>query len=135
MINPFVQYPAFSGGLVAIAMTPLLLLLPKPQSEQFAAVLVAFIGAIYAGFGMQTGTRAQIVIEWTVALGFFAAAIAGLWFSSWIIPAAYFAHGFWDFAHHQKPRLAPVPSWYPPFCAILDWVAGEILTVIWSLRV
>jgi hypothetical protein len=54
------------GGLVVIAMTPLLLLLPKRQSEQFAAVLVAFIGAIYAGFGLQSGTRTQIVIEWTV---------------------------------------------------------------------
>jgi len=43
----------------------------KTQSEQFTAVLLAFIGAIYVGFGLQTGTRTQIITEWTVALGFF----------------------------------------------------------------
>jgi hypothetical protein len=37
------------------------------------AVLLAFIGAIYVGFGLQTGTRRQIIAEWTVALGFFGA--------------------------------------------------------------
>jgi hypothetical protein len=74
MVNIFVRSPASSGAFLAVAMTPLLLLLSKTQSEQFAAVLLAFIGAIYVGFGLQTGTRTQIITEWTVALGFFGAA-------------------------------------------------------------
>jgi hypothetical protein len=71
----------------------------------------------------------------TVALGFFAAAMVGLWLTPWIVPAALLAHGFWDYAHHQKSRLAPIPSWYPPLCAALDWVAAVALVVIWNLRV
>jgi hypothetical protein len=63
MINPFVRFPATAGAFLGVAMTPLVLLLSKPQSEQFAAVLLAFIGAIYIGFGLQTGSRTQIVIE------------------------------------------------------------------------
>ncbi len=119
---------------VAVATIPLNLLLSKAQSEQFAAVLLAFIGAIYVGFGLQTGTRPQIITEWTVALGFFGAAMVGLWVTPWIVPAAYVVHGFWDYAHHQNSRLAPIPSWYPPFCAVLDWVAAAILYIIWGLR-
>jgi hypothetical protein len=67
----------------------------KDAIEQFAAVLLAFIGAFYVGFGLQTGTRAQIITEWTVALGFFGAAMVGLWVTPWIVPAAYVVHGFW----------------------------------------
>jgi hypothetical protein len=106
----------------------------KDAIEQFAAVLLAFIGAFYVGFGLQTGTRAQIITEWTVALGFFGAAMVGLWVTPWIVPAAYVVHGFWDYAHHQNSRLAPIPSWYPPLCAVLDWVPAAILTIIWGLR-
>jgi hypothetical protein len=133
MVNVFVRSPASSGAFLAVAMTQLLLLLSKTQSEQFAAVLLAFIGAIYVGFGLQTGTRAQFIAEWT-ALGFFGAAMVGLWATPWIVPAAYVVHGFWDYAHHQNSRLVPIPSWYPPLCAVLDWVAAAILTLIWGLR-
>jgi hypothetical protein len=133
MVNIFVRSPASSGAFLAVATTPLLLLLSKTKSEQFAAVLLAFIGAIYVGFGLQTGTRTQIITEWTVALGFFGAAMVGLWVTPWIVPAAVM-RGFWDYAHHQNSRLAPIPSWYPPFCAVLDWVAAAILTIIWGLR-
>ena len=132
MVNVVVRSPASSGAFLAVAMTPLLLLLSKTQSEQFAAVLLAFIGAICVGFGLQTGTCAQIITEWTVAHGFFGAAMVGLWVTPWIVPAAYVVHGFWDYAHHQNSRLAPIPLWYPPLCAVLDWVAAAILTTIWG---
>jgi hypothetical protein len=97
-------------------------------------VLLAGIGAIYVGFGLQTGNRAQIMMELTVALGFFSAALAGLWFTPWVVPAAYVMHGIWDYAHHKGSRFAPIPLWYPPFCAVFDWVAAGFLAVIWGLR-
>jgi hypothetical protein len=43
------------------------------------------------------GTRAQIATELTVALGFLAAALAGLSVIPWIVPVAYAAHGIWDY--------------------------------------
>jgi len=135
MVNPFVRSPALSGAVLAVATTPLLLLLSKTHSEQFAAMLLAVIGAIYIGFGLQTGTRTQIITEWSVAFGFFAAALASLWLTPWIIPAALVAHGFWDYAHHQNSRLAPIPSWYPPFCAVADLVLAAVLALIWAFRV
>jgi hypothetical protein len=123
------------GAVLAIATIPLHLLVSKTQSEQFAALLFAAIGAIYVEFGLQTGSRAQIVMELTVARGGgLSAVVAGLWVTPWIVPAAYSIHGIWDYAHHNGARLAPIPSWYPPFCAVYDWVAAAGLVLVWSLR-
>ena len=89
---------------------------------------------IYIGFSLQKGNRFPIVTELTDALGFFAAALVGLWVTPWIVPVAYAAHGIWDYAHHRGSRLASMPSrlvtiplWYPPFCAFADGVGGGIL--------
>jgi hypothetical protein len=61
--------------------------------------------------------------------------------SAWVVPIAYIAHGIWDYAHHEGSKFASrswkfvvVPAWYPPFCALYDWVAAATLAVIWSLR-
>jgi hypothetical protein len=133
MANLLTWLPVTIGAVLAIAMIPLHLLVSKTQSEQFAALLLAAIGAIYVEFGQQTGSRAQIVMELTVARGFLSAAVAGLWVTPWIVPAAYSIHGIWDYAHNGA-RLAPIPSWYPPFCAVYDWVAAAGLVLVWSLR-
>jgi hypothetical protein len=51
MANFIVGRPAAIGAALAIATIPLHLFLSKAHSEQFAAVLLAMMGAIYAGFG------------------------------------------------------------------------------------
>jgi hypothetical protein len=51
MTISFARSPAGIGAQLAVATIPLHLLLTKTQSEQFAAVLLAVIGAIYIGFG------------------------------------------------------------------------------------
>jgi hypothetical protein len=141
--NSFARSPAAAvGALIAVATIPFLLLLTKAQSEQFAAMILAAMGAIYIGFGLQKGSRAQIATELTVGTGFFTAALAALWVTPWIVPVAYVAHGVWDYAHHQGSKLSSVPSrlvaiplWNPSFCAVYDWVAAASLAVMWSLRV
>jgi hypothetical protein len=107
MANLLTWLPATIGAVLAIATIPLHLLVSKTQSEQFAALLLAAIGAIYVEFGQQTGSRAQIVMELTVARGFLSAAVAGLWVTPWIVPAAYSILGILDYAHHNGARLAP----------------------------
>ncbi|MBO0733207.1 MAG: hypothetical protein J2P49_02590 [Methylocapsa sp.] len=133
--------PAAIGAALAIALVPRSLLLSKPHLQQFAALLLAVMGAIYAGFALQKGNLSQIAVEVAAAASFFVGALAALWVSAWVVPIAYIAHGIWDYAHHEGSKLAVrswrfvvVPTWYPPFCAIYDWVAAVTLTVIWSLR-
>jgi hypothetical protein len=101
MTLSFARSPAGIGAQLAVATIPLHLLLTKTQSEQFAAALLAVIGAIYIGFGLQQGSRRQIVTELTVATVFIAAALAAIGSTPWIIPFAYVVHGIWDYAHHE----------------------------------
>lgn len=133
--------PAAIGAILAIATIPLHLFLSKTHSEQFAAVLLAMMGAIYAGFGLQEGSLFQILAEVAAAIGFFIGSLAALWASAGVVPFAYTAHGIWDYAHHERSKFAlqswrftVVPRWYPPFCALYDWLAAASLAVIWGLR-
>ena len=67
-------------------------------------------GRIYVGFAVQDGRAKTIAIEGSIAIGFAAAALAGLWVSAWAIPAAYALHGFWDLAHHRHVATAMPPG-------------------------
>jgi hypothetical protein len=63
MTNSFARSSAAAvGALLAVATIPFLLLLTKAQWEQFAAMILAAMGAIYIGFGLQKGNRTQIAV-------------------------------------------------------------------------
>jgi len=139
--NFFTGRPAAIGAVLAIATFPLHLSLTKLQSEQFAAVILAMMGAIYAGFGLQKGNLSQIVAEVAAAIACFVGSLAALWVSAWVVPIAYIAHGIWDYAHHEGSKLAlrswrfvVIPAWYPPLCAAADWAWAAFLVALWSLR-
>lgn len=118
------------GSLISL---PVHLLLPHAQSVVLAGVIVAMIGAIYFGFAVQSGKVRDMVTEGLVSGLFLAIALAGIWGNAWIIPAGYALHGVWDIAHHRPARgaLMAVQPWYPPFCAVYDWIFAIGLSAIW----
>lgn len=118
------------GAAMALATLPLHALLPHRLSVELAALMLAAIGAIYIGFALRDGRSSAMTTEITVAVLFLAAAAIGLAVQPWAIPAAYFAHGLWDAAHHRHVDTA-MPRWYIPFCAIYDWVFTAGLALIW----
>lgn len=52
----------------------------------------------------------------------------GLLGPGWIIPAAIIAHGTWGWMHHALERRT-VGHWWPPFCALYDFIVGVYLFV------
>jgi hypothetical protein len=110
MANFLVGPPAAIGAVLAIATIPLHLFLSKAHSEQFAALLLACMGAIYAGFGLQKGNSSQIAAEVAAATGLFVGSLAALWVSAWVVPIAYIAHGIWDYAHTKDRHLRRDPG-------------------------
>lgn len=125
--------PARIGGLFALATLPVHLLLTQAASHHLAAVVLGVVAGIYVGFALQDGRLRVLALEASVAMLFVAAALAGLWTSAWLIPAAYVAHGLWDMAHHRHVSTA-MPAWYVPLCAVYDWIFAAGLTAIWLLR-
>jgi hypothetical protein len=58
MANFFTGPPAAIGAMLAIVTVPLHMFLSKLHSEQFAALLLAVMGAIYAGQNSPRGRGA-----------------------------------------------------------------------------
>lgn len=126
--------PTAVGSLLSLLSLPVHLLLDHAQSVQLAGMVLAVIAGIYIGFALQRGSSGQILIELAGAGGFIAAALYGLWVFAWLIPVAYVLHGVWDYAHHRQNGLVAVPRWYPPFCAVYDWIYAAGLSVVWMYR-
>jgi hypothetical protein len=117
---------AAAGALTAlIAWSPLI---PDPLAAH--SVALAVIGAIYVGFGCADGRVAIAVLEVLVATAFLVLALLGLWWAPVFVGAGIVLHGFWDLAHRPRGIPTKLPSWYPPFCATLDFVFGGAFLVL-----
>jgi hypothetical protein len=105
------------------------LLLPPSWRPWFDAALVAWIGAIYVGFGLVSGTRSAVVEVAGGVVMLFLAVIGGA-STSWLLPLALLLHAAWDAAHHEGRISKAVPRWYPSFCAAADVVLAALYLAV-----
>ena len=76
------------------------------------------------------GSVRAIVTEVSVGAVFLVFALLGLRESiTWLV-VGYVLHGFWDYLHDPGRVPTRVPNWYPPFCAVYDWLIA-LLIVVW----
>ena len=129
----FARWPALTGVAVGVATLVPHAFLPADASVGFAAIGIALIAGIYFGFAVMNGSPRDQLVEFSVAGLFLLAGFLSLLASPLLLPAAYFAHALWDFAHHRRLRLplVAIPAWYPPWCVIIDVIVGAGLLVIW----
>lgn len=96
---------------------------------QALAVLLGGIAGIYVGFGVSAGRAKPLIVEAVAAVAFWCVGVAGLhWAPQWLA-VALLVHAGWDALHHLGRVGAPVPRWYPVFCATYDLVLGAWLLV------
>ena len=126
--------PIFTGVGVGVASLAPHFFLPPEASLGFAAVLVALIAGVYFGFAVMNGSARDQFVEFNVTSGFTVAALLGLLLLPILLPLAYFGHGLWGLAHHNRARLSLVriPRWYVPWCVVIDVIIGTGLLVIWN---
>jgi hypothetical protein len=134
----FADYPLTTGAVIGVASLVPHLLLPVYLSVTFAAILISLIAGIYFGFAVVNGSTWEQMVEFSVAGLFMLAAMLGVAVWPGIIAIAYFAHAAWDFAHHNRSRthfsLVRIPSWYVPWCVVIDVIIGLGLIVIWRVH-
>lgn len=94
------------------------------------AISLAIIGAIYLGTLLNhRQTRSVQIQEIAFASLTFAFVAMGSFMSVlWLVPG-YYLHAVWDWAHHDNRFGAKIVSWYPPFCAWVDFTIGTF--VLW----
>jgi hypothetical protein len=129
----FARRPILTGVAVgAISLAPHAFLSPE-TSLAFVAILLGVVAGVYFGFAVVRGTDLQQQIEFNVAFLFVIVALLGVGVSPWFLPAAYLAHGLWDFAHHNgvKLMLVLIPQWYIPWCVVIDVIVGLGLIAVW----
>lgn len=123
-------HPILIGTGLGLLTILLLSMLPERHLLDLLALALAGIGAVYVGFAISDGRRKWVVIEVAVAAGFLTLAALGLWVSPVYLGAGYFLHGGWDIFHHSpQPLKTHVVPWYPPFCAVYDWVVAVFIFV------
>ena len=84
--------PMIAGLLLAIGSVLVLVLLPKAQSREVLAILLAALGGLYAGLGLAGQRTSKFALQAGVSAVFVILSIAGLWFSPWL-------------RRHVRPRL------------------------------
>ncbi len=93
-----------------------------------AVVLVA-IAAFYPAFAFELGDWTDRALHVAAFAGFTALALWGYARSAKAIALGIIGHGAFDLA---APAVsAPVPGWWPAFCAALDLVLGAALLFFW----
>jgi hypothetical protein len=86
------------------------------------AVILALLGGLYIGFGVSDGRWGLVALESTVGFAFLILAFAAATGSALLVAIGYFAHGVWDVLHHPRAVPTRVAPWYPPLCAVYDWI-------------
>jgi hypothetical protein len=130
----FAKYPVGTGIAVGAAtLAPHAFFTPE-ASRAFAAIVIALIAGIYFGFGVANGSPRQQFVEFNVTGLFATAGFLGFLLWPILLPAAYFAHALWDLAHHNRSRLSlvAIPTWYVPWCVVIDVIVGAGLLWMWS---
>jgi hypothetical protein len=89
---------------------------------------LVLIGAIYIGFAVADGRPKVILVETTVASVFVVVAAIAVTGSVWWIVVGLVGHGLKDLWQHRT-RFVGTTRWWPPFCAVVDFVAAAGVAV------
>lgn len=130
----FSQHPKALGGVVGFIFLPVHLLVPMDQSVGLAALLLCLIAGVYIGFAVLKGDSPTFLFELTGALIFAFTAWFAMYYEPWVIPALYVLHAAWDWLHHLRNLNHLLPSWYIPFCAVVDLLAAAGISIAWLAK-
>src|SRR2546425_13362848 len=83
--------PMIAGLLLAIGSVLVLVLLPKAQSREVLAILLAALGGLYAGLGLAGQSTSKFALQAGVSAVFVILSIAGLLFIPWLLALGFFA--------------------------------------------
>jgi hypothetical protein len=122
------RVPIVWGAVVGVlqAASPLAFWWLEPATVY--ALELTLIAAVYIGFSVADGRAKVIAIECGVASVFVVIAAAAITGPAWLVVIGLTGHGVKDLWQHRT-RFVANTRWWPPFCAVVDWVAATILAV------
>ena len=89
--------------------------------------IAIIIASCYGLLAIMGGSTSTLMAESIFIAAFVAMAIFGFKLNLWLVVAALFAHGVFDFVHAHLIQNRGVPVWWPGFCLADDSVAAGYL--------
>jgi hypothetical protein len=121
--------PVFWGVVVGVgqALTPLPLW--WLDTATVYAIGLAVIAPVYIGLAVGGDGRWKVIaVETGVASGFIVIAAAAITGTPWLLVIGLAGHGLKDLWQHRTQFVANT-KWWPPFCAVVDFVVAAIIVV------
>ncbi|MBS1793293.1 MAG: hypothetical protein JSS81_05535 [Acidobacteria bacterium] len=119
--------PYLVGVVLAVAVAIFARLVKLDRDRAFYPTVMIVIALLYGLFGVIGGSDRALAAESVFILAFVAASVVGFKRNLWIVAAALFAHGVFDFFHGLVISNPGVPLWWPMFCGTYDVVAAVVL--------
>lgn len=91
-----------------------------------ALTACVYLGALLA----QRQATGLVLSELAVGAAVFLCAIFGTLGSVLWLAAGYALHGLWDWAHDAGRVATQVPRWFPPACAIFDFIIAGFVAFL-----
>ena len=95
------------------------------------SLFLALTACVYLGALLAQSQRTPVVIsELVVGLIVFVSAALGLLVSPVWLVFGYTSHGLWDWAHDIGAISTGVSAWFPPACAVFDFLIAAFLVIL-----
>jgi hypothetical protein len=115
------------GLILSLAVAASASVIGFDRERSFYSTVLIVIASYYVLFAAMGASPSTLVIEATVAGGFFLLAVLGFKKNLWFAAAAVIAHGVFDYFHHLLIDNPGVPPWWPGFCLAFDVIFGACL--------
>ncbi|MBI2518614.1 MAG: hypothetical protein HYV95_17200 [Opitutae bacterium] len=120
------------GIVLALVVFLFARLVRLDRDRAFYPTVLIVVASYYGLFAIVGGSLVTLALESIAIVGFIALSVAGFKFSLWLVAAALFAHGIYDFFHGHLIANTGMPAWWPGFCMAYDVTASVCLA--WLLR-
>ncbi|ETI67250.1 DUF6010 family protein [Neobacillus vireti] len=116
-----------AGVLLALLTIRTFITFTSPISYQLFALFLAYTACVYLGAALSDSRITWISIEFAVSFIFLNCALLGLLYSPIWIGLGFILHGIWDMLHHPKIIKTSVVKWFPPICAVFDFIVAVFI--------
>lgn len=120
------------GFVLALAVSLSATLVGLDRDRAFYPTVLAVIASYYGLFAVIGESVSALISESLAMVVFLVATALGYRRNLWLVVAALFAHGIFDFFHGHAISNPGVPAWWPMFCLTYDVTAACYLA--WLLR-
>ncbi|KAB2663686.1 MAG: hypothetical protein DVB31_10545 [Verrucomicrobia bacterium] len=117
---------------LALAVSLLARFVGLDRDRAFYPTVTIVVASYYGLFAVMGGFMRALTLESVAIGGFILDSVLGFRLTLWLVVAALFAHGVFDFFHGRLLANPGVPAWWPGFCLAYDITAAGYLG--WLLR-